>query len=252
MKSKGKHNGIHFICVESSTGLQIIPYKLERSRRIKRMSLQFDSSQFVTLKMPLRKAEHHGTRFILEHGDWICRTLETQPGVPGLREFLLKNSRLSIAGRWHKVELSLSIGPSGFLVDDTSRSIKISLNPREPAEVQLHSVLMAIARTYVTERVRFLAAHHGIRTHGITIRDQKSRWGSCSETGGISLNWRLILIAPKLQDHVILHELAHIHHFDHSSEFHRFLGELDPHTDKHAGKLDDEAMRVMALGREDS
>lgn len=216
------------------------------------MSLQFDSNQFVTLKMPMRKAEHHGTNFILEHGDWICRTMETQPGIPKLREFLLKNSRLSIAGRWHKVELCLSIGPSGFLVDDTSRSIKISLNPREPAEAQLHSVLMAIARTYVPERVRTLADVHGLRPHGITIRDQKSRWGSCSETGGISLNWRLILIAPKLHDHVILHELAHIHHFDHSSEFHQFLHELDPQTDKHAGRLDDEAMRVMGLGRVDS
>ena len=252
MKSKGKSNGFSFICVQSSTGLQIVPYKLERSRRIKRMSLQFDSNQFVTLKMPLRKAEHHGTRFIMENGEWICRTMELQPRVPKLRDYLLANNRICIAGRWHRIDISLRIGPCGFMVNDTSHKIQISLNPRESSELQMVSVLRTIARTYLPDRVRQLAASRRIRIHGITVRDQKGRWGSCSETGGISLNWRLILIPPKLQDHVILHELAHIRHFDHSWKFHRLLDRMDPCSVKHARQLDEEAMRVMSLGRIDN
>jgi predicted metal-dependent hydrolase len=252
VKSKQTDNGLSLICVQSSTGPQIVPYKLERSRRIRRLSLQFDSTQFVTLKMPQRQAERHGIRFLEEHADWICQILASRPGVPQLRQYLMKHPRLAIAGRWYRLEIRFQQGSSGYRVDDLKRTVEISLNPRMAAEAHLLSVLKGIARDCLTARVVDLSGKVGEKAHGVTVRDQKSRWGSCSETGGISLNWRLILISPRLQDHVILHELAHLRHFDHSTDFHQFLHSLDPRTAEHAGKLDREALRVMGLGRQAS
>jgi len=213
------------------------------------MYLQFDSPEFVTLKLPVRYSEKSGHRFIQEHADWICETLDAQPRVMTLRQFLVKNRRLAIAGFWHKVELRYQRGAYGYVVDAATRTISIALNPGLPPDNQLKDILKNIAREHLDERVRFFVKRTGVKAHGVTIRDQRSRWGSCSETGGISLNWRLILIAPRLQDHVILHELAHIKHFDHSRNFHAYLAKLDPFSEEHSNRLHEEANIVFAIGR---
>lgn len=249
MKSKEKDNGFKFICIPSAQGPLIIPYKLERSSRVKRMHLQINCPHFVILKMPLRQSEVQGARFLQEHGDWIRETLARQPKVPKLRDYLMRHPRVSLNGYWYRLQLRFGTGSCTYVVNDLRRCVSLSLNPRVSSEEQLIAALREIARDYLPARLQQFARRIGVKAHGVTVRDQKGRWGSCSETGGISLNWRLILIAPKLQDHVILHELAHLRYFDHSRGFYRFLGSLDRQADKHALLLDEEATRVIYLGR---
>lgn len=213
------------------------------------MRIQIDSSEYVTLKMPMRLAEKHGIRFLKEHGEWICESMAELPGVPRLEKHLVKHPRLALAGRWHALELNFQDGRCSYVVDDENRKVTFSLSGKVDLEEQLLQLLKAVARHYLPRRVLDFEAKVGVKSHGITIRDQKSRWGSCSETGGISLNWRLILVSPKLQDYVILHELAHIRHFDHSSDFHATLELLDPRAREHARQLHNEAAGVFSLGR---
>lgn len=213
------------------------------------MHLQIHCSHFVVLKMPWRQSEVVGTRFLQENGDWIRQTLAAQPRIPRLRSYLSQYPRLSLNGRWYQLRLGLGSGSARHVVDDRRHIVDLIINPRLPSEEQLIALLRDIGRQYLPERLVGWAQRIGVKVHGITIRDQKCRWGSCSETGAISLNWRLILIAPRLQDHVMLHELAHLRHFDHSSAFHRFLQSLDPLAERHGQQLDTEAARVIYLGR---
>jgi predicted metal-dependent hydrolase len=74
-----------------------------------------------------------------------------------------------------------------------------------------------------------LARLHGERVRRVSIRNQRSRWGSCSARGTISLNWRLIQVPPAVRDYLILHELAHLKHPNHSARFWRRVAELCPH-----------------------
>lgn len=249
MKSKPKNNGFSFACLQSGSGPQIVPYKLERSHRIKRMRLQIDSGRFVTLKMPARMAEKRGLRFLEEHGEWICRTLSACADVPSLRQYLLRHPRVALGGRWYKLEMATYPGISQFEILTPQRLVRFILNPRRQLEAQLEALLRQLARTSLPERLRALAVRAGVKVHGVTVRDQRCRWGSCSETGAISLNWRLILVSPRLQDHVLLHELAHLKHFDHSRDFHAFLNALDPRSAENARRLNDEADRIINLGR---
>jgi hypothetical protein len=78
------------------------------------------------------------------------------------------------------------------------------------------------------DRLRQLAARHNFRVGRISIRDQRSRWGSCSPNGNISLNWRLVLMPDHVRDYVILHELAHLRVPNHSRRFWRLMSELCP------------------------
>ena len=81
---------------------------------------------------------------------------------------------------------------------------------------------------YLPLRLRQLAQQVGLGPSRITVRSQKTRWGSCSTRGTISLNWRLMMIPSTLVDYVLTHELCHLQHLDHSARFWALLGKLIP------------------------
>ena len=70
-----------------------------------------------------------------------------------------------------------------------------------------------------TKRTLELAALHNVSVHRITVRNQRSRWGSCSRQGTISLNWRLIQAPDHVQEYIILHELMHRREPNHSQRY---------------------------------
>jgi predicted metal-dependent hydrolase len=213
------------------------------------MRIQIGPDRTVVLKLPLRQSEAGARRFLRENAAWVTDTLAAQPMVPPLRDYLARHPRLSLNGNWHRLELAFDPAGGRYRIEPAERRVRCFLDPCTDAEVQVRSLLMRIAGDCLPARLRLLAGKTGTRVHGVTIRDQKSRWGSCSETGGISLNWRLILLPPALQDHVLLHELAHLRHFDHSPDFHSFLATLDPRARDNARRLDTIGAPIFSLGR---
>lgn len=75
------------------------------------------------------------------------------------------------------------------------------------------------ARSYIPKRVAYYRDMTGGDYQRIAIRDQKTRWGSCSSKGTLSFNWRLMLAPPAVLDYVVVHELCHLTHMDHSPAF---------------------------------
>jgi Predicted metal-dependent hydrolase len=83
----------------------------------------------------------------------------------------------------------------------------------------VESHMRMLASRELPKRLLELAARHGFVVRRITIRNQRSRWGSCSRSGAISLNWRLIQTPPFVSDYILLHELAHLKHLNHSAHY---------------------------------
>lgn len=75
------------------------------------------------------------------------------------------------------------------------------------------------AKTAFAERLHFYESQIGVHANGLRIKDQKTRWGSCSSKGNINLNWRLILAPQEVMDYVIIHELCHLKEMNHSKAF---------------------------------
>jgi predicted metal-dependent hydrolase len=84
------------------------------------------------------------------------------------------------------------------------------------------------ARRELPARLVELAAEHGLTVARVSIRNQRTRWGSCGRDGHISLNWRLILMPPEVRDYVLVHELMHLRRLDHSRAYWRLLAAACP------------------------
>jgi predicted metal-dependent hydrolase len=91
------------------------------------------------------------------------------------------------------------------------------------------------ARSLVHERIAFFNVHYKFAFGRITVRNQKTRWGSCSKKGNLNFNYRLVVIPPRLADYVIVHELCHLKEFNHGKAFWKLVAEMFPdHADARA------------------
>ena len=84
------------------------------------------------------------------------------------------------------------------------------------------------AREVFTNRVEYYHRFTGGHYTSITIRDQKTRWGSCSAKGNLNFNWKLVLMPPEILDYVVVHELAHRLQMNHSAAFWAEVGKILP------------------------
>lgn len=75
------------------------------------------------------------------------------------------------------------------------------------------------AESYISERIKIWSDQMGLKPKEVKFRNQKSRWGSCSSRGTISINWRLIAAPIDVIDYILIHELAHLRHMNHSKDF---------------------------------
>ncbi|MDE5589484.1 MAG: M48 family metallopeptidase [Acetatifactor sp.] len=89
------------------------------------------------------------------------------------------------------------------------------------------------ARTQFEQRCAYFHQFTGGSYTSVTIRDQKTRWGSCSSRGTLSFNYRLIFAPPTVLDYVVVHELCHLTHMNHSKEFWNMVGSVMPDYKTH-------------------
>lgn len=88
------------------------------------------------------------------------------------------------------------------------------------------------ALAFVRNRVAYWNRLYGFRYGTISVRNQKTRWGSCSKKGNLSFNWRLLLLPAEMADYVVVHELCHLSYFDHSAAFWKEVSRAVPnHVD---------------------
>lgn len=110
---------------------------------------------------------------------------------------------------------------------------------KSPAQKRLETIYRNGAKEYIPKRASHFAHMLGVSYGTITIRDQKTRWGSCSSKGNLSFNWRLILAPPQVLDYVVVHELCHRKEMNHSKQFWELVESVMPDYAVHRKWLKD-------------
>ena len=106
-----------------------------------------------------------------------------------------------------------------FMMYEKQKNATPIIVSSDPQTKYLEKQYRKVAEEYIAKRVEHYITQTGGSYKRITIRDQKTRWGSCSSNGGLSFNWRLMLAPPRVLDYVVVHELCHLTHMNHSRDF---------------------------------
>lgn len=187
-----------------------IPVLLRRSAQAKRISLRLSRLDGrVTLTLPKRVSEAEAIRFAQDKEGWLRRHLAqtTGPGQVGLGQTLpiRGQARLIAPGAGRSVRLEAD----RVLVPGSDAAV-----PRK-----LAGFLKETARQDLVRAVDLYCDRLGKQASQITLRDTRSRWGSCTVQGRLMFSWRLILAPPEVLAYVAAHEVAHLRHMDHSPAF---------------------------------
>lgn len=231
------------VAVETAQGPLLVPCVVRRVRGARRIRLRAGADRQALLTVPYGVAEAEALRFLRGQGDWLLQAWQRTPPRRTIAEWLRRHPVLALGGQATPALLETVRGRPGWRVESDPGRVRLQVTAGSPESPQLWRVLRALAKSALPDRARLLANRVGVAIGPVQVRDQRSRWGSCSRRGALSLNWRLILLPPELQDHVLLHELAHRTHLDHSDRFWDLLARYDPDWKTHDRALD-------RLGRE--
>jgi predicted metal-dependent hydrolase len=210
---------------------------------------QRDVLDGTTMSIPIDyRKRHNARRYILRMNEWRdggCVTIPRGGNLEEARKFAKRNllwlegqlkklrdhvkaagDQNSILYSGEKVSLEASQDGLVFMGEHTVRLASDNVDIR----TQVEEKLWELARTELPPRVAELAARHGLRVNRVSVRNQRSRWGSCSARGVISLNWRLVQTPEYVRDYIIVHELMHLREMNHSHRFWKLVHEAFPQT----------------------
>ena len=207
--------------VRTLPGNPEITLKLRKNPRARRMTLRISRVDgAVTLTVPRGVSEREALAFAREKEDWVRGHLARQDSVI----HVAAGHRLSVAG----AEFALSDGDGKRLKVESDRILLPQ--PPDRGRAYLMAWLREQARVELTRASDIYAEQLGVHYSRLTLRDTRSRWGSCSSAGALMYSWRLILAPKSVLEYVAAHEVAHLKEMNHSSAFWDVVQELyGPH-----------------------
>ena len=187
-----------------------------RSQRARNYRLTLRKDGVAVATVPAQGSEREARRFVEQHGDWLARARARHARRPQAAARWVIGTPVLWRGEMAEVRLACAgARPTVCLASDVFRvpSLEGDLRPK------LEAQFVRRAKIELPARVWELAAETGAGVKHVTVRNQRSRWGSCSAGGTVSLNWRLVQTPDTVRDYIIHHELAHLREMNHSDRF---------------------------------
>jgi len=204
-----------------------IPYSVRRSSEASRARIDCRRGEFTVVLPEQSELEHHPPEQLLNRKkEWVCEKR---------KQFL--NFKKKIPERSFEDGGSIKVlGDQKEINVETRRSNKVDedirlaahLVERSSVKERLEEALREKAREEINSKLR----KHSSKIDGdhgkVFIRDQKTKWGSCSSKDNLNFNWRLVLAPEEVLEYVVVHELVHLEHRNHSEQFWSRVGEIYP------------------------
>lgn len=207
------------------------PIQLRRHARARRMTLRVSRTRrTIIVTLPLQCDLGEASSFIHRHQDWVRERLGSLPDRVPFRD----GSYLPLRGEMHRLAATAPSAPgsivSAHVGDDDIPELRVRGHADHFAR-RLTDWLVEEARRDLDARVGVHCSSLGLRAHRIAVRDQASRWGSCSTTGVLSFSWRLVMAPPMVLDYVAAHEVAHLAEMNHGPRFWALVRKAMPAMD---------------------
>ena len=203
---------------------EAIPYSIRRSQRARRVSVTVDAGTGVEVVLPRRARDGEAAAAVRELRPWIERRLRS-----------LERARAELGLRAGSVPylgetLALRREPGRERVARRGEALLVPAGDHRPA---LERWYRRRAREEIEPRLQDACASAGHQLRSLSIRGQRTRWASCSPSGAMSFNWRLLLAPEPVLDTVVWHEVCHLDVLDHSRRFWALLERRRPDHREH-------------------
>lgn len=212
-----------------------------RSARARRVSLRIDPlSGAVVVTLPMRAARQAGMALLMDHAHWVSDRVAALPEAVKLTD----GAMVPVAG--------------------VPRLIRHRPDKRGGAWLEGDEIHVTGAAEFLARRVRdFLCKEAGQRLSAlalekaariermpsrITVKDTRTRWGSCAPDGALAFSWRLVMAPDTVQDYVVAHEVAHLRHMNHGPRFWALVDTLTPHAATAMPWLRENGARLLRVG----
>lgn len=187
-----------------------IAVKVKRSVRAKRLSLRVSSLDGrVTLTAPPRISHRKIERFVLEKEMWLRQNIDQIPSSITVQIGV----RIPVLG--HAVQLTKC---ADSRIKQHGNQLYVP-DHKSNTGARVLGYLKTLAREQLTKKSDFYAEKLGQDYYKLSVRDTRSRWGSCSQDRALMFSWRLIMAPQEVLDYVVAHEVAHLEHMNHSDRF---------------------------------
>ena len=200
-------------------GAATVALKLMRHRRARRYVLRVTDAGDVVVTLPRWGSIGEARAFAEKHLAWIAAERLRRATGAAL------NAWTPGSEIWLRGERCAIVRDGDFI---SAGDIRVRAPEGSDVKAALRRALRQQAGVELPERLLELARQCGLKVARVSVRDQRSRWGSCSSRGSIALNWRLLLMPIAVRDYVLWHELMHLRRADHSPAFWRLVEKVCP------------------------
>jgi predicted metal-dependent hydrolase len=204
----------------------VFPIRLRRHRQARRYTLRIQAaSREVVLTIPPRGTLKEARSFAEKHGAWIAARFGRLPQAAPFADGII----VPLRGEPHRI--THRHGARGTVWTETDgNGGRLLCVAGQPPHLKRRIVdfLQHAAKRELEAASRRFARDLGVAIRRVTVRDQSSRWGSCSTTGVLSFSWRLILAPNHVLEYLAAHEVAHLVEMNHSPRFWRVVNRLAP------------------------
>jgi predicted metal-dependent hydrolase len=212
-----------------------------RNRRARRVSLRIDPcGGGVVVTLPMRAARGAGVALLMNHADWVASRLAALPDALQFAD----GSEVPICGVPHRIR-HLPDLRGGVWLQDGELHVTGS---QEFLRRRMLDFLRAEAHRRLAALVAAKSAVLGLTARRITVKDTRSRWGSCAVDGSLAFSWRLVMTPEFVQDYVAAHEVAHLKYMNHGKRFWNVVDRLSPHAATAIPWLRAEGFRLLRVG----
>jgi predicted metal-dependent hydrolase len=200
-----------------------VPVRIRRTSQARRISMRADVvKREIRITMPTYAPTKAAMDFVAQKSEWLAARLHSAP----MAEPIGVGGTVAFEGEPHHIVWNPKTSRTVKLVEgDEGRELHVG-GPKDMVESRILRWLKGEARHIFTADIAHYCALAKEHPPRLSLGDPRSRWGSCSSRGTISLSWRLVMAPASVRRSVIAHEVAHMRHMDHSPAFYRWLDEL--------------------------
>jgi len=220
--------------VKLSNG-RMLRIEVKKSKRAKQYWLKANVSEIYLIAPTVNYEINQVMRFLDSKKEWILKTLEYYERVrSNYVEANLKSGTISFLGKRYNLQITKDIAPSVIVSDNLSK-ITFHVTDRRKYKDDLKQWYFAQTRRIVSERLNLIRKRNPSLPayNKVSIKNQRSRWASCSENGNLNFNLILAALPIEIIDYVIIHELAHLIELNHSNNFWNIVKMTDPEFQTH-------------------